>query len=243
MAGLDTEVRYVSAEGEDVSTSLGELAGDRVVHGGPVRRIPSFAGQRHYPGLFWSATTGGHIGYESLLELDRLWLADFDPQVEWLASQPLWLSGMDGSTRRRHVPDLLLKLLGGGFVLVDVKPEKFAALPEVAAVFDWTGRLAAAKGWRYEVWSGAPQLLLANVRWLAVGRRVDLVDPRALEVVTEVGLSGMTIAEICAAASSGVAELLAKPAVMSLLWSGTWVTDLLTPLSGESVVTWAEDAA
>ncbi|MDQ2783220.1 MAG: TnsA-like heteromeric transposase endonuclease subunit, partial [Actinomycetota bacterium] len=217
MAGhglLEAEALYVSAEGEDVSTSLGELAGERVVHGRPVRRIRSFAGQRHYPGLFWSATTGGHIGYESLLELDRLWLADFDPRVKWLASQPLWLSGMDGSTRRRHVPDLLLKLLGGGFVLVDVKPEKFAALPEVAAVFDWTGRLAAAKGWRYEVWSGAPETLLANVRWLAVGRRVELVDPRALEVVAEVGLSGMTIAEICAAASSsGVAELLVKPAV------------------------------
>jgi len=126
-SGLDAEVRYVSAEGEDVSTSLYEFAGDRVLHGRPVRRMPSLVGQRHYPGLFWSATTGGHIGYESLLELDRLWLADFDPQVEWLASQPLWLSGMDGSTRRRHVPDLLLKLLGGGFVLVDVKPEKFAA--------------------------------------------------------------------------------------------------------------------
>lgn len=31
VAVLDTEVRYVSAEGEAVSTSLGELAGDRVV--------------------------------------------------------------------------------------------------------------------------------------------------------------------------------------------------------------------
>lgn len=70
-----------------------------------------------------------------------------------------------------------------------------------------------------------------------------MVDPTALKVVTEVGVSGMTIAEICAAASSGVAELLVKPVVMSLLWSGTWVTDLLTPLSGESVVTWAEDVA
>lgn len=241
---LEAEALYVSAEGEDVSTSLGRLSGDRVVHGLPVRSIRSFAGQRHYPGLFWSATTGGHVGYESLLELDRLWLADFNPQVEWLASQPLWLSGMDGATRRRHVPDLLLKLGGGGgFVLVDVKPEKFAALPEVAAVFDWTGRLAAAKGWRYEVWSGAPKTLLANVRWLAAGRRVDLVAPRALEVVAQVGVSGMTIAEVCAAASSEVAELLVKPAVMSLLWSGTWVTDLLSPLSGKSVVTWAEDAA
>jgi hypothetical protein len=243
VAVLDSEVRYVSPGGEDVSTSLGELDGDRVVHGLPVRTIRSFAGQRHYPGLFWSATTGRHVWYESLLELDRLWLADFDPNVAWIASQPMWLSGMDGSTRRRHVPDLLLKLRDGGFVVADVKPAKFAAREEVAAVFDWTGRLCAAKGWRYEVWSGAPETLLANVRWLAVGRRVHLVDPTALEVVAQVGLSGMTIAEICSAASTHAPELLVKPAVMSLLWSGTWVTDLLAPVSGESVVTWAEDAA
>jgi hypothetical protein len=40
------------------------------------------------------------------VELNRLWLADFDPQVEWIASRPMWLSGLDGATGRRHVPDL-----------------------------------------------------------------------------------------------------------------------------------------
>lgn len=241
---LAAEALYVSAEGEAVTTSFGQLDGDRVVHGLPVRRIPSFARQRHYPGWFWSATTRGHVGYESLLELNRLWLADFDPDVAWISGQPMWLSGIDGSTRRRHVPDLLLKLRAGGFLVVDVKPAKFVALPGVAAVFDWTGRLLQAKGWRYEVWSGAPQTLLANVRWLATGRRDQLIDPRALEVVAQVGLSGMTITEICTAASTRVPELLVKPAVMSMLWSGAWVTDLLTtPLSGASVVTWSEGAA
>lgn len=33
------------------------------------------------------------VGYESLLERDRLWLADFDPTVLAIASQPLWMSG------------------------------------------------------------------------------------------------------------------------------------------------------
>ncbi len=28
-------------------------------------------------------------------------------------------------------------------------------VPEVAEVFDWTGRLCGSRGWRYEVWSGA----------------------------------------------------------------------------------------
>jgi len=36
------ETLYVSAEVEAVTTSFGQLDGDRVVHGLPVRRIPSF---------------------------------------------------------------------------------------------------------------------------------------------------------------------------------------------------------
>lgn len=96
-AVLNTKAQYVSAEGEVVVTTLGDLDGDRAVRGLPVRRIRSAAGQRHYPGLFWSATTGGHVWYESRLELDRLWLADFDPDVVWIATQPVWLCGTDGS--------------------------------------------------------------------------------------------------------------------------------------------------
>ncbi|HET9966639.1 MAG TPA: hypothetical protein VFQ68_00300, partial [Streptosporangiaceae bacterium] len=38
-------------------------------------------GQAHYSGWYWSATTGGHVVYESRLELARLLMADFDPQV------------------------------------------------------------------------------------------------------------------------------------------------------------------
>jgi hypothetical protein len=35
--------------------------------GRPVRGFPSYRGQRHFPGLYWSATTGGHVGFESWL--------------------------------------------------------------------------------------------------------------------------------------------------------------------------------
>lgn len=99
-----------------------------------MRRVRSSAGQRHYSGLFWSATNGEHVPYESRLELDRLWPADFDPQVCRIAAQPLWLSGRDGSAVRRYVPDLLLRQRGGGTVVVDVKPQQFVDRPEVAQV-------------------------------------------------------------------------------------------------------------
>lgn len=34
--------------------------------------------------------------YESRLELHRLWLADFDTDVTWIAAQQLWIVGRDG---------------------------------------------------------------------------------------------------------------------------------------------------
>ena len=153
-AVLSTEVRYVDAEGSPVATTVGALDAARVSRALPVRKVGSHSGQRHYSGLFWSATTGGHVPYESRLVLDRLWLADFDPAVRWIASQPMWLSGRDGTQLRRHVPDLLLIGDAGPPLLVDVKPKQFADQPQAAAVFEWTNRICQAKGWRYEVWTG-----------------------------------------------------------------------------------------
>ena len=53
-------------------------------------------GQAHYSGWYWSATTGGHVVYESRLELARLLLADFDPQVTAIAAQPFLVTAPVG---------------------------------------------------------------------------------------------------------------------------------------------------
>ena len=39
-------------------------------------------------GLWWSATTGGHVGFESWLERDHLVALDFDRSIAGIASQP-----------------------------------------------------------------------------------------------------------------------------------------------------------
>jgi hypothetical protein len=131
----DTACYYVSEAGDEQSTTVGDVRLDAVVGGLPVRPIRSFAGQRHYPGLFWSVTTGKHVWYESLLERDRLLLADYDRGVVGIATQPMWLVGNDNGVTRRHVRDLLLALSKGSFMLVDVKPAEFAEHPKAVAVF------------------------------------------------------------------------------------------------------------
>jgi hypothetical protein len=57
-----------------------------VVQAEPWRTARVARGQTHYPGYFWSVTTGAHVIYESRLELARLLLADFDSDVGCLLS-------------------------------------------------------------------------------------------------------------------------------------------------------------
>ena len=77
---------------------------------------------------------GDLVGYESLLERDRLMLADFDRDVVAVASQPFGVSGRDADVLRRHVPDYLLLRRDGSADVVDVKPARMVDKPEVVAV-------------------------------------------------------------------------------------------------------------
>ena len=47
---------YVTAEGVEREADLPEIDLRDVAWGMPVRLPPSYAGQRNYPGLFWSTT-------------------------------------------------------------------------------------------------------------------------------------------------------------------------------------------
>ena len=73
----------------------------------PWRVFRWWQGQTHYSGWYWSATTGGHLVYESRLESARLLLADFDPAVAAIAAQPFCVvAEQDGTswTERQELP-------------------------------------------------------------------------------------------------------------------------------------------
>src|SRR5271168_1800189 len=85
------EVSFVADDGAAHRVPLGRAWAVPLEQGMPVRRFTSRKGQRHLSGLWWSATTGGHVGFESWLERDHVMLLDFDPTVVGIASQPFWL--------------------------------------------------------------------------------------------------------------------------------------------------------
>ena len=240
-----TQVSYVSADNDPVATNLGKVDPVRVVRGLPVRIPVSRAGQRNYSGWYWSSTIERHLVYESLLERDRLLLADFCPTVRQIAAQPFWVCGYDGSRFRRHVPDIMLEHVDGGFTVVDVKPEHMLLKPEVGAVLTWTDRLCQQRGWGYEVWSGVNALELRNVRFLSMAKRSRFVDQEARAQVANVVRDGMSIEQILSASQSGasVSRSVAMSAVLEQLWLSNWVVDLRAPLSGSSVVSVPGSAA
>lgn len=234
---LDTGMTYVTESFERVDTDVRSVDIGRVSRGRPVRRVHTAAGKKHYTGEFWSTTVDAHLSYESRLELDRLWLADFDGSVSWIATQPFWLRGKDGADVRRHVPDVLLQLTSGNYIVVDVKPVDFQSRPEVAAVLNWTSRVCDAKGWRYEVWGGGDPVLLANVRHIGQARRRALMPDSALKIAAAVNPSGRawrTIRDELRCAGVDAPNL----CIESMLWRKAWVTDMSTKLLGSDSVLW-----
>jgi hypothetical protein len=101
----DAVVSLRMADGGEASFPLRQVQGRQVVAAVPWRKARSARGQAYYPGYFCSATMGGHVMYESRLELARLLLADFDRDVTAFAAQPFLLQARVAGTARRHVPD------------------------------------------------------------------------------------------------------------------------------------------
>jgi hypothetical protein len=99
----ECEVAWRDDEGDLRRAGLTEVATAAFEFVSPVRGFASFRGQRNFPGLWWFATTGEHVGYESWLERDQVMAMDADPDVVGLGSQPMWLhwtvNGREHATR------------------------------------------------------------------------------------------------------------------------------------------------
>jgi hypothetical protein len=67
------QVVFVNEAGAKQSGALEVLWSTGFEHVSPVRSFGSFQGQRSFQGLWWFATTGEHVGFESWVErpIDR----------------------------------------------------------------------------------------------------------------------------------------------------------------------------
>lgn len=238
MEGLTSEVRFRPNDAADQleMAPLGQIDGQTIIDSEPVRQPPGRKNQKHFPGLFWFSTTHRSLVYESLLERDRLWLADFDPGVRAAVTQPFHVTGRDGPHTRKHVPDILLQHADESYTVVDVKPRALLEKQQVKEQFEWTGELCRLKGWTYEVWSGADTIVLRNIRYIAIGRRALIFAPDLIAEVGECAQPGMTLGQAESEAKHVAADDQIRLASMALLWSHQWRIDLTSAISSTTTL-------
>jgi hypothetical protein len=120
-----------------------------------------------------------HVTFESWCERAHLIAFDFDPSIVGIAAQPFASEfTTTNDSRQTHVPDYFLRTASGGAMVVDVKPD------ELITAKDWlnftgTAALRHQVGWGYRRLGELPQVLGANLRWLA-GYRHERVRDNAI---------------------------------------------------------------
>jgi hypothetical protein len=199
----------------------------------PVRGFPSYKGQQNFPGLYFAACTGRHVGFESWLERDHMMLLDFSPQVRAFSAQPFWLLWPSGGRVRRHAPDIFVRLADGGGVVVDIRADD-KIKPEDAEAFEATAAACESVGWGYRRVGVPDPVLAANVRWLAGYRH-----PRCLRGEYRAGLleAFAVPAPLLDGALSVGDRIAVLPSVFHLMWTGALAADLASaPLDGSSLV-------
>jgi hypothetical protein len=199
----------------------------------PVRRFVARKGQQHLSGLWWSVTTGGHVGFESWLERDHVMLLDFDAAVTGIASQPFWLRWHDQTgTPVSHVPDFFARRADGSAVVVDCRPAERRG-PRDAAKFEATGQACARVGWEYRLVGAADPVVTLNVRWLAGYRHPRHHQPGPAEALRQVFASPVPLMAGAEAAGDPIAVL---PVLFHLLWRHELAADLSLPLHPGTLV-------
>ena len=175
---------FVGADGTVHREPLAACATARLEDALPVRSFQWAKGASHFPGSWWSSTTGDHVGFESWLERDHVMAMDFDPDITGIASQPFWLHWQDEDGRaRRHAPDFFARRSDGSGLVVDVRPDDRIPAKD-AAVFRMTAAACGQAGWEFRRAGTIDPVVRANVRWLSRYRHPGCRrDPAAAELL------------------------------------------------------------
>jgi len=233
-ADLRFFVEFVGADGMWHRESLAACATARLEDALPVRSFQWAKGASHFPGLWWSSTIAGHVGFESWLERDHVMLMDFDPGIVGIASQPFWLHWQDEDGRsRRHAPDFFARRAGGSGVVVDVRPDDRIPVKD-AEVFRVTALACGQAGWEFRRAGMIDPVVRANVRWLSRYRHQRCRREPAAAGLLDAFAAGQPLLAGVSEAGDPVAVL---PVAYHLLWRRELSCDLSVLLSGASM-TW-----
>lgn len=202
----------------------------------PAREIPNSSARQNKIGLYWSATSGRHVKYESRLESEvMLWL-DQRVDVDDFVSQPFLITSTDEHANGKHYPDILVALITGEYVLIDVKSHESAEKPKSQAGFDLSRSVADACGWAFAVHGELTEPHGTNLRFLKQYRRTlgpaGLALDDLLDAVEQRG-GEAPVGVLCDALGGWPTVM---PVVGHALWHNLLTTDLFAELSARTVV-------
>jgi hypothetical protein len=231
--GSGFEIGYLTEDAAECRVPLDEAFAVPLECGLPVHRFTTRKGQRHLSGLWWSATTGGHVGFESWLERDQLMLLDFDTSVVGVASQPFWLRWRnDAGEPVAHAPDFFARRIDGSAVVVDCRPVERRP-PRDVAKFDAMANACALVGWEYRLVGAADRIVTANVRWLAGYRHPRHRLPETADALQRVFATPAPLMAGVAAAGDPLGVL---PVLFHLLWCQELAVDVAVPLHSQTLL-------
>jgi hypothetical protein len=214
-AGLRFFVEFTGADGTRHRASLTACVSERFENALPVRSFQWAKGASHFPGSWWSSTTGDHVGFESWLERDHVMAMDFDPDITGIASQPFWLHWQDENGRpRRHAPDFFARRADGSGLVVDVRPDDRIPAKD-AGVFRVTAMACGQAGWEFRRAGTIDPVVRANIRWLSRYRHQRCRREPAAAELLETFTPGMPLLAGVAQVGDPVAVL---PVAYHLLW-------------------------
>lgn len=115
----------------------------------PVRKVSNRGG--NVIGCFPSMKVRRMVAFESLIELDYLYLLDYEANVEWFEEQPLTIEYYHDGKALHYTPDFHIVDTERGNVLIECKPLIFIDKEENQRKF-WAAKAwCMERGWTFQV--------------------------------------------------------------------------------------------
>lgn len=194
-------------------------------------------------GSFPSVKAQRMVAFEQLLERDTLYLCDFAPQVVDIKEQPFKFHYTMGNKVRRYTPDYALTMVDGSILVVEVKPARSLAKPDIHEKLLYIRDAMQRQGHQFIVLSSDTIRALHrldNLKQLHRYLRQPLTveDQRAKQLLSRrFGHSHLT------SISQLAQELGCAAPIWRLLAHGKLNCDLNRPVTNETLITFDEQEA
>ena len=219
-----------------LTMSLAELRPLHLANAYPAREPRNYKGRRPTSGGYWSSTMRDLVWYESRLERETVLLADFDPTVVQIVSQPCRLTVLIDGKRRSHTPDYALIRSAISLEIINCKPRDFVDDPKNLELHSWVGAAFRQSGVKHSVVSELPTATAANLAALASTRNPRWTAGLPLDLVLAACTDEISIGDLVQTLEASLPRFATLACVRALLWRRVLETDLTKALSNQSTL-------